>query len=103
MQCQKTQEDQNQKRAVVTGFHDDTTDQEEQQQLKENVITMGMTMEHIQRKCSFIDNDERDKFVRSANILMKDLRGRKKYFTKDLDTSNAASTQDTTYHLKRSK
>ena len=38
MEGNKTQEDQNQRRAVMTGFHDDTTEQEVQDILKEREV-----------------------------------------------------------------
>ena len=86
-ECHKTQEDQNQRRAVATGFHDDTKEQEVQNLLKETTVATGASMEQIQIKfpvkpithafLQLTDNDERDKFVRSANILKKELRGRK--------------------------
>ena len=76
-----SQEDQNKRGAVVTGFHDDTTHAEE------IITSMGMPIDQIKIKCpakpitrAFLqvkDNDDRDKFVRSANILKKELRGRK--------------------------
>ena len=124
MEGRSAQEDQNQRRAVVAGFHHDTTEQQVQDILKENLTTIRMSTDQIQIKCpakpithaflQFTDNDERDKFVRSENILKKELRGRKirihrswmqkKDFVKqDLDTSNAAFTQDTMYHSCRSK
>ena len=87
MEGNNSKEDQNQRRAVVTGFHDDTTEQEVQDVLKETKTTIGMSMDQVQIKCpaqpithaflQFTDNDERDKFVRSANTLKKELRGRK--------------------------
>ena len=82
-----------------------------------------MSTDQIQIKCpakpithaflQFTDNDERDKFVRSANML-KELRGRKirispamdaeeRFHQKDFDTSSAAFIQDTMYHSCRSK
>ena len=124
VECQKTQEDQNQPRAVETGFHDGTTEQELQRLLTETIITIsivnGANSDQMSRQtnhtriCVVLDSDERDKFVRSANILKKELRGRKirisaamdaeeRSHQEDLDTSNAASTQDTTYHSCRSK
>ena len=48
VKCHKTQEDQNQRRAVVAGFHDDMTQQEVQEVqhvLEETRITIGMSME----------------------------------------------------------
>ena len=102
----------------MTRFHDDTTEQEVQR-------LIGMSTEQVQIKCpakpithaflQFTDNEERDKFVRSANILKKELRGSKIRISpamdaeerfhqkkkKDLDTSNAAFTQDTMYRSCR--
>ena len=71
----------------MTGFHDDTIEQEVQDILKETITTIGMSMDQIQIKCpakptthtflQFTDNGVREKFVRSANILKKELRGRR--------------------------
>ena len=70
MEGNNSQEDQNQRRAVVIGVHDDTTTQEVQDTLKEIIMTIGMSMEQIQIKCptklvtyaflQFKDNDERE-------------------------------------------
>ena len=124
VECHKTQEYHNQRRAVVRGFHDDTTEQEVQHLLNETLITIGMSMEQIQVKCpakpithafmQFIDNDERDKFVRSANILKKELRGRKirispamdaeeRFHQKRLGHLKCCIHTDTTYHSCRSQ
>ena len=56
---------------------------------------MEMPIDQIQIKCpakpithaflQFKDNDERDKFVRSANILKKELRGRKMKISPAMD------------------
>ena len=83
---------------------DDTTEQEVQHLLEETIITIGMSTEQILIKCpakpithaflQFIDNDERE---------TGQGRWRKISLQKDLDISNAASTQDTTYHSCRSK
>ena len=48
MEGKNSQEDQNQRKAVVTGFHDDTTTQEVQDTLKEIILTIVMSMEQIQ-------------------------------------------------------
>ena len=87
MEGNNSQGDQNQRKAVVAGFHDDTTAQEVQDTLKEIITTIGMSTDQIQIKCpakpikhaflQFTDNDERDKFVTTANILKKEVRGRK--------------------------
>ena len=84
-----------------------------------------MSTDQIQIKCpakpithkflQFTDNDERDKFVRSANILKKELRGRKIRVSPAMDAEERVHkkrlgyfrccihTQDTMYHSCRSK
>ena len=47
----KTQEDQNQRRSVMTGFHDDTTEQEVQDILEETIATIGMSTDQIEIQC----------------------------------------------------
>ena len=91
MEGNNSQEDQNQRTAVVAGFHDDMTEQEVQDILKEITTTIGMSTEQLTIKCpakpithaclQFTDNDERHKFVRSANMLKRELRGRKNDIT----------------------
>ena len=81
---------------MVTGFHDDTTTQEVQDTLKEIILTQGMAMEQIQIKCptkpithaflQFKDNDGRNNFVRSVDILQSQLRGRKFKISPAVDT-----------------
>ena len=107
VECQKTQEDQNQKRAVLTGVHDDATEQEVQHLLKETIFTIGMSMKQIHIKCSskpitqafvqFKDNDERDKFVRSdqRNILKKELRGRNLRISPAMDAEEHKTQRNT--------
>ena len=48
-----SQEDQNKKRIVVTGFHDDTTEQEVQDILREIIITIVMLIDQIQINQSY--------------------------------------------------
>ena len=48
MEGNKTQVDQNQRRAVVTGFHDDTTEQKVQDILKETITAIGISTDQIQ-------------------------------------------------------
>ena len=65
---------------------------------------MGMSIDQVQAKCvtkqithvflHFKDNDERDNFVRSANILKKVLRGRKIKISPAMDV-------DERFHQKR--
>ena len=78
-----TQEDQNQGRAVATGLHK----QEVEYQVRETIVEIGMSTEKFRIKCPakpithafihFTDNDQRNKYVRSANMLKTELRGRK--------------------------
>ena len=56
-------------KAVVTGFHSETSEAEVQQLLKETITERGMSIEN-----AFIylkSDDETNKSVRSANILKK--------------------------------
>ena len=58
MEGTKAQEEQNQRRAVVTGFHDDTTEQEVQDILKETITTIGMSTDRSRmQKKDFIKKD----------------------------------------------
>ena len=85
--CRKTQEDQNQRRAVATGFHEDTTVQEVENLLKETIVEIGMSTEKTQIKCPAepithgflhsIGSDEANKYARSANMIKKDMWRRK--------------------------
>ena len=45
------QEDQNTGRAVATGVHDDPTEQEVEQLLKETISEIGMSVEGVKIKC----------------------------------------------------
>ena len=79
--------DQNQGKAVITGFHSETSEPEVTQLLKESITEIGMTIENARIECPakpithafihFKNDEERNKYVRSANILRKELRGRK--------------------------
>ena len=51
MEGNNSQEDQNQRRAVVTGFHDDTTAQEVQDTLKEVIMTIGKMSNKTDHTC----------------------------------------------------
>ena len=66
-----THEDHNQWRAVATGFHKDTTELEVQHLLNETITAITHAFIH------FSDNDEMVKYVRSANMSKKEVRGRK--------------------------
>ena len=86
--------DQNQGKAVITGFHSGTSEPEVIQLLKESITEKGMTIENARIECPakpithafihFENDDERNKYVRSANMLRKELRGRKLKITRSL-------------------
>ena len=71
----------NQGKAVITGFHNETSEPEVIQVLKESITEIGMTMENLRIECPakpithafihFKNDEERNKFVRSANRLKK--------------------------------
>ena len=79
--------DQNQGKAVITGFHSETSESEVIQLLKESETEIGTTIENARIECAatpithasihFKNDDERNKYIRSANMLRKELRGRK--------------------------
>ena len=81
-----THDDQNRRRAVATGFRDDTTDNEVETLLISTIVEAGMSRERIQIKCpakpithaflQFTDSEERDKYMRSANMQKLELRER---------------------------
>ena len=87
--------DQNQGKAVITGFHSETSESEVIQLLKETIIEIGMTIENVRIECTakpityafihFMNDDERNKYIRSANMLKKELRGRKLKITRSMD------------------
>ena len=64
-----------------TGFHNETSEPEVIQLLKESKAEIGMTMENVSIECTakpithavihFKNDEERNKFVRSANMLKK--------------------------------
>ena len=96
--------DQNQGKAVITGFHNETSEPGVIQLLKESITEIGMTMENARIECTakpitdafihFKNDDERNKFIRSANILKKELRGRKLKITRSMDAEER-------FHQKR--
>ena len=87
--------DRNQVKAVITGFHSETSEPEVIQLLKESIAEIVMTMENARIECTakpithafihFKNDEERNKFVRSANMLKKELRGRKLKITRSMD------------------
>ena len=73
--------DRNQGKAVITRFQNETSEPEIIQLLKESITEIGMTMENLRIECPakpithafihFKKDEERNKFVRSANMLKK--------------------------------
>ena len=72
---------------MITRFHNETSEPEVIQLLKESVTEIGMTMENVRMECPakptthafihFKNDEEGNKFVRSANILKKKRVARK--------------------------
>ena len=83
----RMQEDQNKRRAVATGFCDETTEEDVEILLTSTIVDAGMSKDKIQIKCpakpithaflQFTDSEERDKHIRSANMQRRELRERK--------------------------
>ena len=102
-----SQEDQNQRRAVVTGFHEDTTGQEVQDTLKEIITTMEMLMDQNQIKCpakpithAFMqlkDNDERDEIYQVSEHIEERVERTK---NKDI-TGHGCRNAEERFHQKR--
>ena len=73
--------DENQGKAVVTGFHSETTESEVTQLLKESINEVGMDIGNARIECTakpitlafihFKNDGDRNKFIRSANMLKK--------------------------------
>ena len=100
------------KEKVTTGFHCETT--EVTQLSREMINEIGMDFGRAKIECSekpishdFMDNGERNKFIRSANMLKRESRWRKISITnqwllkkdsttKEWDMSNIALIRDTT-------
>ena len=89
---------------MITGFHSETSEPEIIQLLKEAITEIRMTMENARLECSaktithafihFKNDEERNKFVRSANMLIKEFRGRKLKISRSVDA-------DERFHQKR--
>ena len=71
-----THVDRNQGKAVITGFHNETSESEVIQLLEQSITEIGMTIENTRVECAakpithvfihFKNDDERNKYVRSA-------------------------------------
>ena len=94
--------DQNQ--ALTTGFHSETSESDVVHLLKETITEIGMSIENARIECFaepinhafiyFKSDDERNKYIRSANMLRKELRGRKPKVTLEMDAEER-------FHRKR--
>ena len=83
-------------KTVIAGFHSETTESEITQLLKEMINEIGMDFGGSARiECPakpithafihFVNDGERNKFIKSANMLKKELRGRKIKITRSMD------------------
>ena len=100
-------EDQNQGKGVVTRFHSETNESEVEQLLKETMTEIGMSIENarIERFAQpithslihFKNDDERNKNIRSANMLKKELRGRELKVTRSMDEEERSHQKEMKY------
>ena len=80
---------------MITGFHSETTESEVTQLLREMINEIGMDFGSARIQCPakpithafihFMNDGDRNKFIRSANMLKKELRGRKVKITRSVD------------------
>ena len=103
---------------MITGFHSETTESEVTELLREMINEIGMDFGRAKIECPaepithafihFMDNGDRNKFIRSAHMLKKELRGKKVKITrswmlkkvsttKEWDMSKTAFIRDTTF------
>ena len=85
----------NQSETVITGLHSETTESEVTDMLKEMMNEIGMDFGSVKLACPakpithafiyFANDNERNKFIRSANMLKKELRGRKIRITRSME------------------
>ena len=85
----------NQSETVMTGLHSETTESEVTDMLKEMMNEIGMDFGSVILACPakpithafiyFANDNERNKFIRSANMLKRELRGRKIRITRSME------------------
>ena len=85
----------NQSETVITGLHSETTESEVINMLKGMMNEIGMDFGSARLACPakpithafihFANEDERNKFIRSANMLKRELRGRKIRITRSME------------------
>ena len=99
-------DDQNQGKAVITEFHSETSESEVEQLLKETITEIEMPIENAKIECpaepithAFKSDDERNTYIRSANMLREELRGRKIKITRSMDAEERFH-QKTMVHVK---
>ena len=88
-------ENANQSETVITGLHSETKESEVTDMLKEMMNEIGMDFGSVKLACPakpithafiyFANDNERNKFIRSANMLKKELRGRKIRITRSME------------------
>ena len=96
--------DENQGKTVITGFHSETTESEVTPLLREIINEIGMDFGSARIECPakpithafihFMNNGDRNKFIRSANMLKKELRGRKVKITRSMDAEERSTTKE---------
>ena len=84
-----------QSETVITGLHSETTESEVTDMLREMMNEIGMDFRNVKLACPakpithafiyFANDNERNKFIRSANMLKKELRGRKIRITRSME------------------
>ena len=103
---------------MITGFHSETTESEVAQLLKEMINEVGMDFGSGRIECPakpithafihFMNNGDRNRFIRAANMLKQELRRRKIKITRSMDAekrfhkeergmSNTAFIRDITF------
>ena len=85
----------NQSETVITGLHSETTESEVTDTLREMMNEIGMDFGSVKLACPakpithafiyFANDNGRNKFIRSANMLKKELRGRKIRITRSME------------------
>ena len=80
---------------MITGLYSETTVSEVTQLLREMINEIGLDFVKAKIECTakpitdvfihFMDNGDRNMFIRSANMLKKELRGRKVKITRSMD------------------
>ena len=107
-ESRRAHKDQNQGKAAATGFHSETSEAEVQQLLKETRTEIGMSIENARIECftkPIRAITRGNKYIRSANMLRRELRGRnlkiirsmdaeERFHQKRMGMSNTALTRD---------